>query len=378
MQNPLKFSTPQTHGFRSNIHQDMSENLVRVVMGSHQSFAKSFDAQTIYDKTNFIPALERAYSDYRNEYRAKKSRDYPKDNSYIISRFVQLNLTEDGKLSVFTFGRTQVGYLRAGKAQLVYKNLQCKQGDILYINIEANPSFDPNSLLMVSSQKDSSSLENYHFPLFYIRVEEESAAITPVRPTAYLWRSLLVLGILTVLSVGGWWRFKNSDLNFPTSTVTTDSIPMNTEDSTETIVEEPSSTPILSDFPQTDSLLTIYYQSTPRTLEALDKVAQVLNDEQANNPQAAQAKWEELKEERKTLFLTLLEPLDIILNRAENAYRNLQKVEYQNLIDKADEFFREDISTKWQDVPIVKERIERLNRIKSYNSEPDINSQSTN
>lgn len=380
----FKFSPAQTHNFRNTNHfqvvNDKSGSVVQVASGSYKSFTDSFNSQTIYDTSSFPTALNQAYEDFRAKYKSNHHKEFNKDNKQIISRFVQLRLTSEGELSAFNYGGAQIGYLRASKAQLVSENLQCKQGDILYINMESNPSFDPNSLLMASSQKDSSSLESYHFPLFYISVEEESIAAIPTtpqkkpKPYASLWKSLLVISSLAVLSVGAWWGFNNSDLISPTSTVTTDSIPMNTEHTTETISEEYPSTPVLSDFPQTDSLLTIYYQSNPRTLEVLDKVAQVFNKEQANNPEAAQAKWEELKEERKTLLLELLEPLDVILNSAENAYRDRNKDEYQNLIEKADEFFRKDISTKWQDVPIVKERIERLNRIKSYNIEPDINS----
>lgn len=382
MQHSFKFSSPQTYRFRSNTHQDVSENLVRVIMGSHQAFAKSFDAQTIYNQTNFLPALERAYSDYRNEYRTKKSTEYPKDNSYIISRFVQMNLTEEGELSVFAFGRTQVGYLRAGKVNDVSSGkVLCQPDDLVFINIEANPYFDP---LVLLSASDNNALENYHFPVFFVKIEgksvssktatEGSIVISQKVPKSF-WKSFLIVGSLALLSAAGWWQLSRKGTNLiPTDSTATAVVGL--EDSTITMDESlgivDSETPT-SDFPITDSLLNAYYQSTPRTLTDLNKIEEALNKEQNNNPTAAQAKWQEVKDEQKELLLKLLEPLDVILNNAENAYRENMIEEYKGFIGEAEGFLNDTIIPQWLQLPLVQKRYQRLQRIKSYDKEVDIN-----
>jgi mevalonate kinase len=178
---------------------------------------------------------------------------------------------------------------------------------------------------------------------------------------------------LAVLSVAGWWKFsenwaKNSN---PIDSLATEVVSLDSSNTTDQIVDEIQEP--ASDFPKTDSLLAAYYQSNPRTLTDLDKVITTLDIEQNNNPTAAQTKWKEVKDEQKELLMKFLQPLDIILNSAENAYRDRQIEDYKNLIEEAEGFFNDAIEAQWRELPIVKERFQRLQRIKSYDEEVDIN-----
>ncbi len=386
---------------------------VRCISGSYRSFAKSFGDPQAYTPPTFSGALDKVYQDFRQEYAKKKLDDFKGTNDSILSRFAQVLVYPDGKLSSFSFGGSTVTLLRnCIPRAIIERETTCQAGDLLVINLEGESSTE--KLIKNGALK---SIEN-DFPLLIFEIEkEESKEIVPPKkveeaqreednpgmkiipplvevpeinsiPTTpddsgintekkesgkkkqWIWLATMI--ILTGLSA--WIAYPYVTDKLPKLGISSISPQDTISQAGDGDNQEENSPAIDASFPKTDSILKIYYAKNPRELPLLDEAIQTLKKEQNNQTNGSSSTLQtDLQKERTELVNQIKITYNEYLRGAQLAVEEGKLPEANKLLAKAEQFFNSSLKKGLNDDAEIKsiraDLMKRIGKVESLKRE---------